>query len=93
MSAATPPVAGNVADPMNLLILGAGGMIGCMLSQRLVRVGRLTGTAIFGAHLVDIGDPDSRVAVSGRRRSLRHIRLPGRNRSVDQRAGMTSFYV
>jgi hypothetical protein len=47
---------------LNLLILGAGGMIGRMLLQRTVRVGWLAGKAIFGAHLVDIGGPDPGVS-------------------------------
>src|SRR5947209_1337172 len=43
---------------MNVLIVGAAGMIGRKLSQRLARDGRLAGTAIDAAHLVDIVAPD-----------------------------------
>ncbi len=42
---------------MKLLIVGAAGMIGRKLSQRLARDGRLSGRAIEGAHLVDIVTP------------------------------------
>ena len=44
---------------MKLLIVGAAGMIGRKLSQRLARDGRLSGRAIEGAHLVDIVSPPS----------------------------------
>ncbi len=43
---------------MKVLIVGAAGMIGRKLSQRLAREGRLAGKAIEGAHLVDIVTPD-----------------------------------
>jgi D-erythronate 2-dehydrogenase len=43
---------------MNVLIVGAAGMIGRKLTQRLARDGRLAGKAIDGAHLVDIVAPD-----------------------------------
>ena len=43
---------------MNVLIVGAAGMIGRNLSQRLARDGRLACTAIEGAHLVDIVAPE-----------------------------------
>src|SRR5208282_2431919 len=43
---------------MNVLIVGAAGMIGRKLTQRLARDGRLAGEAIDGAHLVDIVAPD-----------------------------------
>ena len=43
---------------MNVLIVGAAGMIGRKLSQRLARDGRLAGKAIDAAHLVDIVAPE-----------------------------------
>ncbi len=43
---------------MNVLIIGAAGMIGRKLTQRLARDGRLAGIAIDGAHFVDIVAPD-----------------------------------
>ncbi len=43
---------------MNVLIVGAAGMIGRKLSQRLARDGRLAGRAIDGARLVDIAAPE-----------------------------------
>jgi D-erythronate 2-dehydrogenase len=43
---------------MKVLIVGAAGMIGRKLTQRLARDGRLAGKAIDGAHLVDIVAPD-----------------------------------
>lgn len=43
---------------MNVLIIGAAGMIGRKLTQRLARDGRLAGQAIDGAHLVDIVAPE-----------------------------------
>src|SRR5271169_2995883 len=42
---------------MNVLIIGAAGMIGRKLTARLARDGRLAGQAIDRAHLVDIGAP------------------------------------
>ena len=42
---------------MNVLIIGAAGMIGRKLSLRLARDGRLAGRAIDAAHLVDIVAP------------------------------------
>jgi D-erythronate 2-dehydrogenase len=43
---------------MKALIIGAAGMIGRKLSQRLARDGRLAGTTIDTAHLVDIVTPE-----------------------------------
>ena len=43
---------------MNVLIVGAAGMIGRKLSQRLARDGRLAGKSIDGARLVDIVAPE-----------------------------------
>jgi nucleoside-diphosphate-sugar epimerase len=43
---------------MNVLIVGAAGMIGRKLSQRLARDGRLGGKAIDGARLVDLVAPE-----------------------------------
>jgi D-erythronate 2-dehydrogenase len=43
---------------MYVLIIGAAGMIGRKLTQRLARDGRLAGQAIEGAHLVDIVAPE-----------------------------------
>ena len=43
---------------MNVLIIGAAGMIGRKLTQRLARDGRLAGRPIEGAHLVDIVAPE-----------------------------------
>jgi D-erythronate 2-dehydrogenase len=43
---------------MNVLIIGAAGMIGRKLTQRLARDGRLAGQPIEGAHLVDIVAPE-----------------------------------
>jgi nucleoside-diphosphate-sugar epimerase len=42
---------------MNLLVIGAAGMIGRKLSQRLSRDGRLARRAIKEAHLADIVTP------------------------------------
>jgi nucleoside-diphosphate-sugar epimerase len=43
---------------MNVLIVGAAGMIGRKLSHRLAQDGRLAGRAISAAHLVDIVAPE-----------------------------------
>ena len=43
---------------MNVLIVGAAGMIGRKLSRRLARESRLAGKAIDAVHLVDIVAPD-----------------------------------
>ena len=43
---------------MNVLIVGAAGMIGRKLSRRLARDARLAGQAISAAHLVDIVAPE-----------------------------------
>src|SRR5208337_3071227 len=43
---------------MNVLIIGAAGMIGCKLTQRLACDGRLAGQPIDRAHLVDIVAPE-----------------------------------
>ena len=42
---------------MNLLVIGAAGMIGRKLCQRISRDGRLAGRAIEEAHLADIVTP------------------------------------
>ncbi|MCH2395085.1 D-erythronate dehydrogenase [Oceanibaculum sp.] len=47
---------------MRILIIGAGGMIGRKLTQRLIADGNLGGSAISHLHLVDVSAPEKPVA-------------------------------
>ena len=63
-------------SPLNVLIVGAGGMIGAKLMQRLARDGGLNGAPIAGARLVDIVAPAAPVSSFPTRREAVDIGDP-----------------
>src|SRR6266480_1384770 len=51
---------------MNILIIGAAGMVGRKLAERLAREGRLNGRAIVGLVLADVVEPVPPASLSGK---------------------------
>ena len=70
-------------SPMEVLILGAAGMVGRKLTERLVTEGHVGGREISGAILHDVVEPSGprRGCVPGRNPYLRFLRCRGRPKS------------